>query len=198
MHILFSGLRLGVQNGERYVFLISQMSVIKLIKEDIRRYREIGGRVLTNPTLVIILLYRLCHRIHEIRFAPLRKLLGLLVVPFYNIHSLLLGIELPRAARIGAGLRIWHFGCIVVHPGVMMGANCTLRHGVTLGSKQGGWDVPVCGDCVDFGAGCKVLGNIRIGNNVTIGANAVVLCDVPDNSIAVGVPAKIVPKKLPQ
>ena len=76
-----------------------------------------------------------------------------------------------------------------------MGENCILRQGVTIGTKNEDHDVPVIGNHVEFGAGAKVLGKIRIGNNVTIGANAVVLCDVPDNSIAVGIPAKIYPKK---
>lgn len=73
-----------------------------------------------------------------------------------------------------------------------MGYGCTLRQGVTIGTKCFDHDVPVIGNNVEFGAGCKVLGDIVIGNNVVIGANAVVLCDVPDNAIAVGVPARVI------
>lgn len=76
-----------------------------------------------------------------------------------------------------------------------MGKNCVIRQGVTIGTKNEDHDVPIIGNNVEFGAGCKVLGKIKIGNNVIIGANAVVLCDVPDNSIAVGIPAKIYPQK---
>ena len=77
----------------------------------------------------------------------------------------------------------------------VIGKNCTLRHGVTIGNRQAVDDVPVIGDHVDIGAGAKILGKIRIGNNVSIGANAVVITDVPDNHIAVGVPARILPQK---
>lgn len=92
------------------------------------------------------------------------------------------------------GLRIYHYGCIIVNPDTVMGYGCTLRQGVTIGTKCFDHDVPVIGNNVEFGAGCKVLGDIVIGNNVVIGANAVVLCDVPDNAIAVGVPARVIKK----
>jgi len=70
-----------------------------------------------------------------------------------------------------------------------------MRHGVTIGVKKIGEKSPVIGNNVEFGAGAKVLGALKIGDNVTVGANAVVVCDVPTDSIAVGVPAKIYPKK---
>ena len=104
------------------------------------------------------------------------------------------GIQLPRGCKIGAGLRIFHFGCIVLNPDVIIGENCTLRHGVTIGTRTGDHDVPVIGDNVNIGAGAKILGKIKIGDNVTIGANAVVITDIPDDHIAVGVPARCLPR----
>jgi serine O-acetyltransferase len=83
----------------------------------------------------------------------------------------------------------------VIHAETVIGRNCTLRHEVTIGTRHGEHDVPVLGDDVDIGAGAKVLGKIRIGNRVSIGANAVVLDDVPDDHLAVGVPARILPKR---
>jgi serine O-acetyltransferase len=75
------------------------------------------------------------------------------------------------------------------------GDNCRIRNGVVVGLRRIDQKVaPVIGDNVDIGAGAKLLGPIRIGNNTIIGANAVVLCDVPDNSVAVGVPAVIKPR----
>ncbi|HIK58838.1 MAG TPA: serine acetyltransferase [Nitrospinaceae bacterium] len=115
--------------------------------------------------------------------------------PLYGFITLLTGINLPITARIGEGIRIWHFGCIVLHPNTIIGKNCDIRHDVTIGNRKTYSDVPEIGDNVDIGAGAKILGKIIIGNNVSIGANAVVLRDVPDNHIAVGVPAKIYPKK---
>lgn len=114
----------------------------------------------------------------------------------YRICTLLTGIILPMNARIDVGLRIYHFGCIVINSNCIIGKNCQIRQGVTIGNKNSIADCPIIGDNCRIGAGAKVLGAIKIGNNVDIGANAVVINDVPDNCIAVGVPARIIPKKL--
>lgn len=106
-----------------------------------------------------------------------------------------LGISLPREAVIGGGLRIWHFGGIFVHPGVVMGRNCTLRQGVTLGHRHPGGPLPVIGDGVDFGAYAQVLGGVRIGSGCRIGALSLVLGDVPDGATAVGSPARILRRR---
>ena len=103
------------------------------------------------------------------------------------------GISIPVEARIGKGLRIHHFGNIVVHPGVVIGEGCTLYHGVTIGDLGGYGGTPCVGDDVMLGAGAKILGSVEIGSHCRIGANAVVLTSVPERSIAVGVPAVIKP-----
>ena len=106
------------------------------------------------------------------------------------------GIQLPASAKIGQGFYIGHFGTIILHTHTVMGVGCSIGQGVTIGTKgHGSKGVPVIGDNVAIHAGAKVLGPIRVGNNVAIGANAVVLNDVPSDSIAVGVPARVLPKK---
>lgn len=75
-----------------------------------------------------------------------------------------------------------------------IGKNCHVWQNVTVGRKYPGGPTPIIGDDVYISAGASVLGGITIGNNVTIGAGAVVLKDIPDNSIAVGVPAKAIQK----
>ena len=102
---------------------------------------------------------------------------------------------MPRRCQIGGGLVIFHFGAIALNPLVLIGENCTLRQGVTIGNRRTNSDVPTIGNNVDIGAGAVIIGDIQIGNNVSIGANAVVLTDVPDNAIAVGNPARIILKK---
>jgi serine O-acetyltransferase len=88
-----------------------------------------------------------------------------------------------------------HFGDIVISGYARFGDNCRIRNGVTVGlRKVEDPAAPWIGDDVDIGAGAKLLGRIRIGNRVSIGANAVVLCDVPDDCIAVGVPAVVKPR----
>jgi serine O-acetyltransferase len=108
-----------------------------------------------------------------------------------RIVETLTGITLPLEARIGPGLRIFHFGNIVIHSQAVIGRNCTLRHGVTIGNRVPDGPAPVIEDNVDFGAYAQVLGGVRVGNGAKIGAMTVVLCDVPPGATAVGVPARI-------
>ena len=104
------------------------------------------------------------------------------------------GIEIHPAAKIGEGLFIDHGTGVVIGETVEIGNNCLLYQGVTLGGtgKDKGKRHPTLGNNVLVGAGAKVLGPVNIGDNAKIAAGAVVLCDVPPNSTAVGVPAKIV------
>lgn len=112
----------------------------------------------------------------------------------YRIVETVTGIGLPKAAKIGAGLRIWHFGGIFIHPNVVMGSNCTLRQGVTLGDRGDHGGAPVIGDSVDFGSCAHVIGPVTIGSNVKVGALAVVVNDVPQGCTVVGNPARVIRK----
>ena len=121
-------------------------------------------------------------------------LLRCVLDPIYWISSVLVrmawGIELPRSATIGAGLYVGHFGGITVSGQAVIGRNCNLSQGITIGSsgeaeKSG---VPVIGDDVYIAPGARLFGPIRVGNNVKIGANAVVHDDIPDNAVVVLAP----------
>ena len=103
------------------------------------------------------------------------------------------GIEIHPGAKIGSCLFIDHGMGVVIGETTVIGDNCLLYQGVTLGGtgKDKGKRHPTLGDNVMVGAGAKVLGPINIGNNVKVAANAVVLKDIPDNCTAVGVPARI-------
>jgi serine O-acetyltransferase len=108
------------------------------------------------------------------------------------------GIELPYSATVGRRLTIEHQGAIVVHGDSVIGDDCVLRQGVTLGNRSAAarFDAPILGDRVNVGAGAKILGRVRLGDGCNVGANAVVLSDVPAGATAVGIPAKIVGKKV--
>lgn len=130
------------------------------------------------------------------RPALLRKLFSLIYKVLFKLVQIITGIELPCEVVVGRNFVIDHFGGIVVSGYAQFGDNCRIRNGVVVGLKNVHEPVaPVICNNVDIGAGAKLLGAIRIGNNVVIGANAVVLTDVPDDSLAVGVPAKISPRK---
>jgi len=115
----------------------------------------------------------------------------------YRVVETLTGISLPKTVEVGPGLRIWHFGNVVIHEDTRIGANCTLRHGVTIGNAREGGPIPVIGDNVEFGAYAQVLGGIRVGSGARIGAMSVVLRDVPPGATAVGVPARIIQRPRP-
>ncbi len=104
------------------------------------------------------------------------------------------GIELPYSVKLGRRVVIEHQGGIVIHGGCEIGDDSIIRQGVTLGNKtlDRPYDSPKLGKNVNIGAGAKVLGAVTIGDGASVGANAVVLKDVPAGAVAVGIPAKIV------
>ncbi|MDT7041983.1 serine O-acetyltransferase [Candidatus Nitronereus thalassa] len=101
------------------------------------------------------------------------------------------GISIPAQACIGKGMRIHHFGGIMIHPDAVIGEDCTMYQGVTIGDRWGRGGVPSIGNRVYMGAGAKLIGPIEIGDDCQIGANAVVLASVPPGCVAVGVPAVV-------
>jgi len=113
----------------------------------------------------------------------------------YRVIETLTGISIPKSAVVGPGLRIYHFGNVFVHADAKIGANCTLRQGVTIGNRHEGGPVPILEDDVDLGAYAQVLGDVRVGKGAKVGAMSVVLCDVPAGATAVGVPARIIPAR---
>jgi len=109
-------------------------------------------------------------------------------------YSYKLGISIPYSTKIGDGLFIGHFGGVVVNGGVIIGDNCNISQGVTIGSagRHGDKKFPKIGNNVFIGPGAKIVGGVKIGNNVAIGANSVVVKDVPDMSVVAGVPGKVI------
>ncbi len=100
------------------------------------------------------------------------------------------GCHIGPLAKIGPGLELRHPTGIVIGDGAVIGKNVSIYQNVTIGIRGEG-EYPVIGDNVKIYAGACILGRVRIGDNAVIGANAVVLADVPDNAVAVGVPARI-------
>lgn len=130
-------------------------------------------------------LYYISHWLFKRGVPVLPRLLMLIIRLLYQSF-------VPYQCVIGKGVSFGHKQGIVIAPGVTVGARCKIRHQVTLGGGKGG--VPTIGDDVEVGAGAKVIGKILIGNRVKIGANAVVVDDVPDDSTVVGVPARVLDK----
>lgn len=108
--------------------------------------------------------------------------------------SFKLGISIPFGTKIGTGFYIGHFGGIVINENTVIGKNCNISQGVTLGQTNRGKNkgTPIIGDNVYMGPGAKIIGAVKVGNNVAIGANCVVTKDIPDNSVVVGIPSRII------
>jgi serine O-acetyltransferase len=162
------------------------------IREDWRTY----DFQLSRQGLWAMAVYRFGRWRYSIRWRWLRIPFSFVYKVLKPISEVITGIELPCETTLGRRFRIDHFGGIVISGDAVFGEDCVIRNGVTVGLKHTGHrGAPVLGNRVDIGAGAKVLGRIRIGDDVLIGANAVVLTDVPSNCIAVGVPARVLPRK---
>lgn len=155
-----------------------------------------GDRSLESGWLAVLLRFEtpavVCYRfsrwVSQLRIPVVRQLLFVVALIWQRLNQMFLGIFISPDADIGPGLVV-HTPYAVFVPPVKIGANCTLCTGtlITSGCKS-------VGDNVYFGAGCKIIGPVQIGNNVVVVANSVVLNDIPDNTTIMGVPARI---KLP-
>ncbi len=162
------------------------------IRQDLLRKAEWYELPPTNKSLIKMwlsdgstaqILYRL------MRFFQTHRM-PLLAIFFYRLNASVGHSVIGRGADIGPGLVILHSFGIVINSSVRAGKNLVIEHGVTIGAEKN--QSPVLGDNVFIGAGAKVIGAVTIGSDVKIGANAVVLKDLPDGATAVGVPAKVV------
>lgn len=139
------------------------------------------------PGVHAMLVHRVSHWLWEHGLKWLARVLS-------NVGRLITGIEIHPGARIGRRFFIDHGMGVVIGETAEIGDDCTLYHGVTLGgtSWEKGKRHPTLGNNVVIGAGAKVLGPIRVGDNSRVGSNAVLLKDIPDNATVVGVPGRIV------
>jgi serine O-acetyltransferase len=167
------------------------------VLEDLKAQRE----GLLGIGFWALLVYRFGHARFAIRNKYVRLPWTIVYMILNKLAEVFCGIVIGATATIGRRLCIEHHGCIVIHGNAVIGDDCLIRHGVTIGNSGGGTDplgAPTIGDRVDFGAGAKVLGRIRVGNDVIIGANAVVVADVPDFAVAGGVPARVIRIRTPR
>lgn len=178
------------------------MSFIKDIKEEINIIRERDPAIHSNmevflyPSFKVMLSYRRAHKAYMKGHYFRARLISQRAVRRT-------GIEIHPGAQIGKGLFIDHGNGVIIGETTIIGDNCTLYQGVTLGGtgKEQGKRHPTLGNNVMVSAGAKVLGSFKIGDNSKIGAGSVVLEEVPPNSTVVGVPGRVVKRSdavLPQ
>ncbi|HYR92470.1 MAG TPA: DapH/DapD/GlmU-related protein [Terriglobia bacterium] len=135
---------------------------------------------------IAYVLYRFSRDLHRLRV----PLVPWLIFRFIRIAF---GTVLPYTASIGSNTILnWSGLGTVIHDHTVIGENCVIGHDVTIGGRSRGHRPPTLGNRVFVGVGAKILGPIKIGDNATIGANAVVMEDVPANAVVAGIPARII------
>ena len=145
----------------------------------------------------VMTVYRFGRWRYGIRLPFLRIVFSGAYHVLFKLVQVLTGVELPCEVVVGRNFVIDHFGGIVINGFASFGDDCRIRTGVVIGvARVGELTAPQIGNNVDIGVGAKVLGAIVVGDNVLIGANAVVIADVPADSIAVGVPAIARPRPI--
>ena len=155
------------------------------------------GRDWTKPGFQAVVVQRFGVWRMQIKSLIFRAPFSFLYRMFYRKIRNTYGIELPYTVLLGRRVIVEHQHGIVIHGNSVIGDDCIIRQGVTIGNRylDQPFEAPKLGKRVNIGAGAKILGNVTIGDDVCIGANAVVISDIPSGQTVVGIPAKIIHSK---
>lgn len=169
--------------------------LIDILLCDYKRLTIVRGGVIQrffcSPQFNLVVWFRF------LSYLKTKKYLGKTLYPILYLHyrwkCAKIGIDLRIGTHIGKGLCFSHYGGVAINSSSVIGDNCLMLQGVTIGEvrRNGKSFVPIIGNNVVIFAGAKIIGDVKIGNNVVVGANAVVNHDVPDNAIVAGVPVKV-------
>lgn len=178
------------------------MTLFSLIRSDYNKYKKYGA----NGFVIVFFTqgfwaqfqYRVAHFFHiKVTLQPFRILMMLPLYFWQKFIEILTGISIPASATIGHSFYIAHFGGIILNSNTVIGNNCNISQGVTIGvsgldEKRG---VPIIGNNVYIGANAVIAGKIKVSDNSLIGACSLVNNNVPENGVVVGVPAVLVSDK---
>jgi serine O-acetyltransferase len=171
------------------------------LRADLRRYKRLSGlptfvNLWISPGGVASIHYRIAHWAWSSR-SPVRLALRVPLLVFQRLVEVWAGVGISPQAVIGPGLYIGHFGQIIVNGEARIGSNATISQEVTIGLTATGprKGTPTIGDRAFLAPGAKLFGAITIGDDVTVGANAVVSKDVEDRCVVGGVPARLISRQ---
>ncbi len=178
------------------------MTLFQVIKSDYQKYKKYGSHffaiIFFTQGFWAVFQYRIAHYVYvKVKWKIFRIPLLFLTLIWQKLIEITTGISIAASVKIGHSFYIGHFGGIIVNANAMLGDNCNISQGVTIGvsgfeEKRG---VPTIGNKVYIGANTVVAGKIIIGNNVLIGACSMVKDSFPDDSVIFGVPAVIISQK---
>lgn len=173
---------------------------LRYLLEDLKRWKCNSIRdyfyTFFEQGLWVTIFYRTERALFLVNIPILKLALRLIAFFMMKFAEIFLGAAVKPEANIGPGFYLGHTGYLRIHPKTIAGKNFTLEGtGTILGEKGlGKGGAPIIGDYVYIGTGSKILGSVHIGNNARVGANAVVVNDIPAGATAVGVPAKVIAK----
>lgn len=175
------------------------MTVFKLIQSDYCKYKKYGGHffaiVFLSQGFWAIFQYRIANGIYrKLRIPLVRQVFLLFCLLWQKIIEITTGISIPASVQIGHSFYIGHFGGIILNGNAVIGNNCNISQGVTIGisgieNKRG---VPIIGNDVYIGANAVLAGKITVGNTVLVGACSMVNSSFADNTVVMGVPAVVI------
>ncbi|WP_370277584.1 serine O-acetyltransferase [Flavobacterium sp. J27] len=175
--------------------------MIRYIFSDYKKYKKYGGNFMTilflNQGFWAILQYRIANGVYKMKLPIIKSILRFMCLIWQKWIEILTGISIPASVSIGHSFYIGHFGGIILNAQTIIGNNCNISQGVTIGISGLGTHrgVPVIGNNVYIGANAVVAGKIKIGDNVLIGACSLVNTNAEENAVLIGVPAVKVSNK---
>lgn len=171
------------------------MGIFQLIILDYKKYKKYGGNCVSilffTQGFWAVFQYRIANFVYRLKIPVLKQLGQFFCLVWQKVIEMLTGISIPSSATIGHSFYIGHFGGIIINANAVIGNNCNISQGVTIGVSglNENRGVPKIGDNVYLGANCVVAGDICIGNNVMVSACSLVTRDVEPNNVVMGVPA---------
>jgi len=147
---------------------------------------------LKEISIIALAWYRHGQHVDNMKDGVLKKISQKVYWVVFHLIEVVTGVSIPKSVKIGGGLRIYHFGNVFVHENTVIGENCILRQGVTLGNRYNDEKAPTLGDNIELGAYAQVLGGVYLGDGCKVGAMSVVLHDVPVGKTVCGNPGKVI------
>lgn len=178
------------------------MNLFRIVSSDFQKYKKYGGNFVSilffTQGFWAVFQYRIANFVYRrVTLIGIRQFLLFLCLLWQKIIEIATGISIPASAKIGHSFYIGHFGGITINANAILGSNCNISQGVTIGvsgldEKRG---VPKIGNNVYLGANSVIAGKIHIGDDVLVGACSLVVKDVASSSVVSGVPADVISSK---
>lgn len=172
--------------------------MFKKIRQDYYKYKKYGGNFISivffTQGFWAIFQHRIAHSCYTLKIPIVKYMLLVICLIWQKLIEILTGISLPYSAKIGSHFYIGHFGGIIINAKAVIGNNCNISQGVTVGvsGREDTRGVPTIGNNVYIGANAVVAGKIIIGDNCVIAGNSLVVNSIKDGVTVAGVPAVVI------